>query len=119
MSNFTQKALLQTFEDMLEAAKGKVILFTELKGATADRQMVDDAVALIRRYGMEEECVLISLKYDVIDYAEDKILASINGENPEWCDMTEEYMEVTGDTELGFTLGSFFIPLFEVMRFYS
>ncbi|MGI5967468.1 MAG: hypothetical protein ACOX65_11150 [Anaerotruncus rubiinfantis] len=53
-----------------------------------------------------------------IDYAEDKILASINGENPEWCDMTEEYMEVTGDTELGFTLGSFFIPLFEVMRFY-
>ena len=54
-----------------------------------------------------------------IDYAEDKILASINGENPEWCAMTEEYMEVTGETELGFTLGSFFIPLCEVMRFYS
>jgi glycerophosphoryl diester phosphodiesterase len=65
------KVPVATFEDMLEAAKGKVVLFTELKGATADRQMVDDAVALIRRYGMEEECVLISLKYDVIDYAED------------------------------------------------
>jgi glycerophosphoryl diester phosphodiesterase len=65
------KVPVATFEDMLEAAKGKIILFTELKGATADRQMVDDAVALIRQYGMEEECVLISLKYDVIDYAED------------------------------------------------
>ena len=40
-------------------------------------------------------------------------------ENPEWCAMTEEYMEVTGETELGFTLGSFFIPLCEVVRFYS
>lgn len=54
-----------------------------------------------------------------IDYAEDKILASINGENPEWCPMTEEYMERSGELELGFTLGSLFIPLCEVMCFYS
>jgi len=54
-----------------------------------------------------------------IDYGEDKILASINGNDPCWCDMTEEYMEMTGETELGFKLGSFFIPLCEVMRFYS
>jgi hypothetical protein len=54
-----------------------------------------------------------------IDYGEDKILASINGKDPCWCDMIEEYMEITGETELGFKLGSFFIPLCEVMRFYS
>ena len=54
-----------------------------------------------------------------IDYVEDKILASINGENPEWCPMTEEYMERSEELELGFTLGSLFIPLCEVMRFYS
>ena len=54
-----------------------------------------------------------------IDYGEDRILASINGANPEWCCMTEEYMESTGELELGFTLGSLFIPFFEVMRFTS
>lgn len=25
-----------------------------------------------------------------IDYAEDKVLASVNGENPEWCEMAEK-----------------------------
>ncbi len=64
------QAPVATFEEMLEAAKGNVILFVELKGATADRQMAEDAVAMIRQYGMENECVLISLIYDVIDYIE-------------------------------------------------
>ena len=59
-----------TFEEMLIASKGRIVLFTELKGNTADRKMADDAVALIRQYHMEDECVLISLKYDVIDYIE-------------------------------------------------
>lgn len=54
-----------------------------------------------------------------IDYGEEKILASINGENPEWCSMTEEYMEITGELELGFRLGDLFIPFCEVMRFYQ
>lgn len=54
-----------------------------------------------------------------IDYGEDKILASINGENPEWCSMTEQYMEVLGEETLGFTIGELFIPLCEVMRFYE
>ena len=52
-----------------------------------------------------------------IDYGEDRVLASINGENPEWCDMTEEYMELTGELEQGFHLGELFIPFCEVMRF--
>ena len=59
-----------TFEEMLEASRGKIILFTELKGETADRQMADDAVRIIKEYGMEDEVVLISLKYELIDYIE-------------------------------------------------
>ena len=54
-----------------------------------------------------------------IDYGEDRVLASINGRDPEWCRLTEQYVEGTGDMELGFTLGSFFVPLCEVMRFYG
>jgi len=54
-----------------------------------------------------------------IDYGEDKVLASINGISPEWCDLTEEYMEATLELELGFRLGSIFVPFCEVMRFYG
>ena len=59
-----------TFEEMLISSKGRIVLFTELKGNTADKQMADDAVKLVKQYQMEDECVLISLKYDVIDYIE-------------------------------------------------
>ena len=59
-----------TYEEVLDACRGKLILFTELKGNTADRRMADDAVRMIKAHGMEEECVLISLKYDLIDYIE-------------------------------------------------
>ena len=59
-----------TFEEMLISSKGRIVLFTELKGNTADRQMADDAVKLVEQYQMENECVLISLNYDVINYIE-------------------------------------------------
>ena len=59
-----------TFEEMLISAKGRMVLFTELKGNTADERMAEDAVKLVKQYQMEDECVLISLKYDVIDYIE-------------------------------------------------
>ena len=29
-----------------------------------------------------------------IDYAEDKVLASVNGEKPDWCEMAEKKMAV-------------------------
>ena len=60
------------FEEALEAAKGKLMLFAELKGSTADRKMADDAVRLIHKHNMEDKCVLISLKYELIDYIETK-----------------------------------------------
>lgn len=54
-----------------------------------------------------------------IDYGEDRVLASINGIDPAWCDLTEQYVEETQDTELGFTLGSLFVPFFRVERFFG
>lgn len=59
-----------TLEEMLDTIKGKEKLFIELKGETADRQMVDDVVRIVREKDCLEDAVLISLKYDVIDYAE-------------------------------------------------
>ena len=61
---------IATFEEILDAAKGKITLFIELKGDSADQKMVDDAIRLIREKDMTDQCVLISLKYSLIDYAE-------------------------------------------------
>jgi glycerophosphoryl diester phosphodiesterase len=59
-----------TYEEMLISSRGRMVLFTELKGNSADRKMADDAVKLVKQYQMEDEVVLISLKYDLIDYIE-------------------------------------------------
>ena len=61
---------VSTLEEMLEACRGKVTLFIELKGNTADRRMADDTVRIVKEAGMQDQCVLISLKYDLIDYIE-------------------------------------------------
>ena len=37
-----------------------------------------------------------------IDDAEDKVLASVNGENPEWCEMAEQPQEDGDEMESGF-----------------
>ena len=50
-----------------------------------------------------------------IDYGEDRVLAGMAGETPEWCELKEE--PVDGELELGFSLGSFFVPFADVMRF--
>jgi len=61
---------IPTLEETLDASKGKMILFIELKGATCDKQMADDTVKAVKERGMEDECILISLQYDIIDYIE-------------------------------------------------
>ena len=61
-----------TLEEMMISAKGRLVLFIELKGNTADRKMAENVVKLVKQYKMEKECVLISLKYDLIDYIETK-----------------------------------------------
>lgn len=54
-----------------------------------------------------------------LDYGGDRILAGINDNAPEWCRLTEELNEETGDLEPGFFLGSFFVPMSQIMRFYG
>ena len=52
-----------------------------------------------------------------IDYGEDKALAGINGDEPEWCNIKEG--NVDGNIEPGFSLGSFFVPFSQAERFYG
>lgn len=58
--------------EFLEAAKGKMKVIVELKGATADQRMGDDVVALIRELGMAEETMLMSLDYSLVSYLDEK-----------------------------------------------
>lgn len=55
-----------------------------------------------------------------IDHAEDRVLASMNGTDPDWYPITEKTQsEMGGDSdelESGFKFGSFFVPFSEVMR---
>ncbi len=59
-----------TLEELLDHGKGKVKLFLELKGESADRDMVEDVVKAVKERDMVDDVVLISLDYDVINYAE-------------------------------------------------
>ena len=49
-----------------------------------------------------------------IDDVEDEVLASMNGKDPEWCDITEQ--DIEGEMESGFCFGSIFVPFSQVMR---
>ena len=68
-----------TLEEMLDASRDKVMLFVELKGDTADNQMADDAVRIIKEKGMQDQAILISLKYDILDYIEQKYPEMLTG----------------------------------------
>ncbi len=76
-----------------------------------------EAIDLKTVIGIYPICNTGAVLIHQIDYREDKVLASIPGETPEWCDLKEEPMD--GELELGFLLGSFFIPLAGVMRFWG
>ncbi len=77
------------------------------------------AIDLSTVIGVYTICNTGAILVHAIDYGEDKVLASINGDSPEWCGLTEEYREISEELELGFRLGSFFVPFSEVMRFYK
>ena len=59
-----------TMEELLDRGKGRITLFLELKGETADRQMADAVVAAVKERDMIGDVIIISLKYDVLDYIE-------------------------------------------------
>ena len=75
-----------------------------------------DLDTVIGMYGLTNTGAVL---VHAIDYGEEKILASINGENPEWCRMMEQYVDSLEEETLGFLLDELFIPLCEVMRFYE
>lgn len=59
-----------TLDETLDAARGHGVLFIELKGPTADRQMADDVVAAVRKRGMEDQVAIIGLDYGLVSYVE-------------------------------------------------
>ncbi|MGX8686382.1 MAG: glycerophosphodiester phosphodiesterase family protein, partial [bacterium] len=65
-----KKLPVVTLEEMLDVIRGREVLYIELKGATADRRMVDDVVSIVREHDCVEDVALISLNYDIIRYAE-------------------------------------------------
>lgn len=58
--------------DFLKTADRKTHLLIELKGHTADRQMVDDIAHLITEYQLQNSTVIIALDYELINYAKTK-----------------------------------------------
>lgn len=55
-----------TLPEMLDAAKGRIHLFVELKGDSADEQMAEDVAAMVIERGMQSEVTVISLDYELI-----------------------------------------------------
>ena len=51
-----------------------------------------------------------------IDHVDDRVLASINGKDPQWYLMKEDAIEENGEREPGFLFGSFFVPFSEVLK---
>ncbi len=60
-----------TLEEILDFCKGKIGVFVELKEKSADTKMVDDVIKMIRDKNMLNECVILSLDYDIIKYTHD------------------------------------------------
>jgi len=61
-----------TLEELLEKTRGRIGVFLELKGKSADQHMVDDAVAALKRHDMLDQVVVISLKYELITGLEER-----------------------------------------------
>ncbi len=59
-----------TLEEVLDYAKGNMGLYIELKGRTADIQMADDVIAMVKEREMLSEVAILSLDYSLIQYIE-------------------------------------------------
>ena len=65
-------ATIPTLKEVMDAAKDRLILYIELKGATADTKMAEDVVAMLKERGQEKEAAVISMKYDLVRHVETK-----------------------------------------------
>lgn len=59
--------------EVLDKAKGHVRLYLELKGSDADVRMAQDVARMVRERDMEDECVMISMNYNLINYISRRI----------------------------------------------
>ena len=57
-----------TLQELLGTVRRNMILLLELKGDTADQQMADDVMNMIREFGVEDRCILISFLGELVDY---------------------------------------------------
>ena len=53
-------------EEMLRAAKGKIDLMIELKTTGHEKSLVEDTLALIEKYDMEQQCNIASMDLDLL-----------------------------------------------------
>ncbi|MBJ8326480.1 glycerophosphodiester phosphodiesterase family protein [Streptococcus pacificus] len=63
-------AKVPTLEELIATSKDNIGLFIELKGDSADYQMVDDVVKQIKDNHLGDKAVILSLDYDIIEYTE-------------------------------------------------
>ena len=66
--------------------------------------------------GVYTICNTGSLVVHKIDNTDDKVLVSLNGKNPEWCNLQEGRCSDSDEFENGFYWGEMFIPFSEVMK---
>lgn len=59
-----------TLEEMLDEAKGQIELYIELKGVTADALMAQDIYQMAAERDMLDQCIFVSMDYNLIDYLE-------------------------------------------------
>lgn len=57
-----------TLEELLDYCKGKIGIYVELKGLTADKKMADEVIKLIEEKDMKDEIIIMSLDYNLIKY---------------------------------------------------
>ena len=76
-------------------------------------KMIDLATVI----GIYAICNTGAILLHQIDYANEKVKISLNGEGPEWTDLTEGYADGSSELETGFRFGEMFIPLADIIRF--
>lgn len=78
-SNNGEQVTVPTIDEVLETCKGRIGINLELKGSSADQQMVEDMVQKINQEQMASQVILTSLDYKLIEYIEAKYPAFNTG----------------------------------------
>ncbi|MDO4620594.1 MAG: glycerophosphodiester phosphodiesterase family protein, partial [Lachnospiraceae bacterium] len=68
-----------TLDEILDAAEGRIHLYIEMKGATADEQMAEDLYRRVSERKMLDEVTFISLSYPMISYMETEHPDAVTG----------------------------------------